>query len=211
MAGEAVVPGLICQGNITLTGGGSILPNVTRANLELEQNVEHHIPFTQWRVWNAFETNLPGTAASDDLALIGGTFGTNAPSIQAGDLKAAGATTRYARCVVAVPHNFQTGYTVKIRVHAGMKTTVADVSCTVDFSAYRSGEDDTVGSDLVTTSATNINSLTEADFDFVVDAATLLPGDLLDIRMAIACNDGATATAVIPYVGSVAMLFDIRG
>lgn len=211
MAGEAVVPGLICQGNLTFTAGGSILPNVTRANLALEQNVEFHIPFTAWRVWNAFETNLPGTAATDDLALIGGTFGTNAPSIQGGDMKALGSTTRYARCIVAVPYNFQTGYTLKIRAHAGMKTTIADVTCTIDFSAYRSGEDDTVGSDLVTTSATTMNNTTETDIDFVVDAATLVAGDLLDIRMAIVCNDGATVTAVIPYVGNVALLCDIKG
>lgn len=211
MAGEAIVPGLICQGNITITGGGSILPSVTRANLALEQGVEHHIALTDFRVWDAMATVLPGTAATDDLALVGGTFGTNPPSIQGGDLKAAGATNRYARCIVAVPHNFQTGNTVKIRVHAGMKTTVADTSCTIDFVCYRSGEDDTVGSDLVTTAATTMNSLTEADIDFTVDSATILPGDLLDIRMHVACNDGATVTAVIPYIGSVAMLYDIRG
>jgi hypothetical protein len=154
---------------------------------------------------------LPGTAATDDLALIGGTFGTNAPSIQAGDLKAAGATTRYARCVFQLPPEFVIGGTVQIRTHAGMKTTVADTSCVVDFSAYRSNLEDGVGSDLVTTAATTINSLTEADKDFAVDSATLLPGDYLDIRMLVTCTDAATGTAVIPFIGSVEVLLDIRG
>lgn len=203
-----VIGDLVVQGDLIVTGD---LPDIDRADLSLEQNACYLIPWTYWRVWDAFQTNLPGTAATDDLALIGGTFGTNAPSIQAGDLKAAGATTRYARCVVRIPPEFQTGNSVTIRAHAGMKTTVADTSCTIDFSAYRSDLEDGVGSDLVTTAATSINSLTEADKDFVVDSTTLLPGDYLDIRMAITCTDGATVTAVIPFVGSVELLLDIRG
>lgn len=199
---------LVVQGNLTVTGN---LPEITRDDLTTDQNQEYVIPFENWRVWDAFQTNLPGTAAADDLALIGGTFGTNAPSIQAGDLKAAGATTRYARCCVRIPAEFVTGGTVIIRAHAGMKTTQADGTCTIDFSAYKSDQEDGVGSDLVTTSATSINSTTEADKDFTVDSTTLLPGDLLDIRMAIACNDGATGTAVIPFVGMVALVIDVKG
>lgn len=202
------------EGNLHITGNlvvGGNMPTIDRSDLELESNACYLIPWEAWRVWDAFATVLPGTAATDDLALIGGTFGTNAPSIQAGDLKAAGATTRYARCVLRIPPEFQTGQSVTIRAHAGMKTTVADTSCTIDFSAYRSDLEDGVGSDLVTTAATAINSLTEADKDFSVDSATLLPGDYLDIRMAITCTDGATATAVIPFVGSIELLLDIRG
>jgi hypothetical protein len=195
----------------TVTFAGSVFPTWDRTDLTIDQSVEIFIPWTFWRIWDAFHTNLPGTAATDDLALIGGTFGTNAPSIQAGDLKAAGATTRYARACVDVPPEFVTAGTFIIRAHAGMKTTVADTSCTIDFSAYRSDLQDAVGSDLVTTSATTINSLSESDKDFTVDAATLLQGDLLDIRMAITCTDGATGTAVIPFVGGVWLVLDIRG
>lgn len=210
MAGELVIPsGAICQGNMTITG--NILPAISRLKLATDQSAVHLIPWEAWRTWDAYATNLPGTAASDDLGLINGTWATNTPSIQAGDLKAAGATTRRAACVVQIPPNFVTGGTVKIRAHAGMKTTVADVSCTIDFEAYRSDKEDGVGSDLVTTAATTVNSTSEADKDFTVDSATLLPGDYLHIRMSIACNDGATATAVIPFVGAVALLLDIQG
>lgn len=200
---------VVIQGNLTVTG--SIQPALDRSDLALESAACYLIPWQAWRVWNAFETNLPGTAASDDLALVGGTFGTNAPSIQTGDLKNAGATDRYARCVFQIPPEFQTGNTVTIRAHAGMKTTVASASATIDFEAYRSNLEDGVGSDLVGTAATTINSLTEADKDFTVDATTLLPGDYLDIRMKVSVNDSATVTAVIGFVGSVEVLLDIRG
>lgn len=209
MPTPAILPGAVVQGDLTVTG--SILPAIARTKLTIDSETCFLIPWEAWRVWDAFATNLPGTAASDDLALVGGTFGTNAPSIQAGDLKAAGATTRYARCVVQIPPEFVTSGTIKIRAHAGMKTTVADNSCTIDFQAYRSDLEDGVGSDLVGTSATTINSTTEADKDFTVDSTTLLPGDYLDIRMVIACNDAATVTAVIPFVGSIELLIDIRG
>lgn len=199
---------VVVQGALIVTGA---LPEIVRSDLTTDQQQIFLIPWEAWRVWDAFATNLPGTAATDDLALVGGTFGTNAPSIQAGDLKAAGATTRYARCVVQIPPEFVTGGSVIIRTHAGMKTTVADTSCTVDFSAYRSNKEDAVGSDLVTTSPTTINSLTKANKDFTVDSTTLLPGDYLDIRIAVACTDAATGTAVIPFIGSVEVLLDIRG
>jgi hypothetical protein len=209
MAASNLYGDVTVQGDLTVTG--DLLPAINRTDLATESLASFEIPWTAWRVWDAFSTNLPGTAATDDLALIGGTFGTNAPSIQAGDLKAAGATTRYARCSVQVPYNFVTGGTVKIRAHAGMKTTAADTSCTIDFSLYLSNEEDGVGSDLVTTAATTINNTTEVNADFTVDSTTLLPGSWVDIRMAINCTDGATVTAVIPFVGSCEMLYDVQG
>jgi hypothetical protein len=200
---------VVIQGNLTVTG--SIQPALARTDLSLDSGACYLIPWEAWRVWDAFATVLPGTAASDDLSLTGGTFGTNAPSIQTGDLKNAGSTTRYARCVFQIPPEFQTGNTVTIRAHAGMKTTVASAAATIDFEAYRSNLEDGVGSDLVGTAATTINSTTEADKDFTVDATTLLPGDYLDIRMTVLVNDTATATAVIGFVGSVEVLLDIKG
>lgn len=169
------------------------------------------IPLISWRVWDALHTNLPGTAATDDLALIGGTFATASPVIQAGDLKAAGATNRRARTMVQLPHNYVAGETILLRAHCGMVTTIADVSCTVDFEVFKSDGEAGIGSDLCTTAATTINSLTDADKDFTIDGSGLNPGDMLDIRMTVACNDAATATAVIPQVGSTKLLCDTKG
>lgn len=197
------------QGDLQVNG--DILPKQPRSMLELESSKVYPIPLTFFRVWDALQTNLPGTAATDDLALITGTLGTASPIIQAGDLKAAGATTRYARVQVTLPPEYVAAETVLVRAKAGMTTTIADTSCTIDFQVYRVARDGTVGSDICATAATTINSTTHADKDFTITATTLAPGDLLDIRMAITCTDGATVTAVTPTVDQVELVLDIRG
>ncbi len=92
-----------------------------------------------------------------------------------------------------------------------MQTTVADVAATLDVEALESDGDGGVGSDLVTTVAQDINSLTLSDNDFTIDASALAPGDMLDVRIAVTVNDAASATAVIAAIGAVSLLCDIRG
>lgn len=196
------------QGSLSVTGTS---PAKGRSDLTQEDNARLKIPFEAWRVWDAFGTLLPATPASDDLGLVGGTFGTNSPSIQTGDLKAAGSTTRRARVTVNLPHEYVAGQSVTIRAKCKMKTTVADTAATIDFEVYRSGDDESIGSDLCATAATTINSLTAADKDFTVTPATLMPGDTLDIRMSLLVNDAATGTAVIGLVGGVEVLIDVKG
>lgn len=199
---------VIIKGNLTVQG---TKPAYERTDLTQENNARFKIQPTEWRVWNAMQTVLPGTSASDDLGLYGGTFGTGSPSIQTYDLKNAGATTCYARCTFQLPYNYVAGQSVTIRAHAGMLTTVASATATIDFEVYRSDDEAGIGSDLCTTAATTINSLTLADKDFTITPASLLPGDTLDIRMAVAINDSATGTAVIGIVGSVEVLLDVKG
>lgn len=166
----------------------------------------------EWRVWDALQTNLPGTAATDDLALHTGTWGTDAPYITSDDVKNT-TTTRRAACIKALPSNYADAQGVKILAWAGMQTTVASSSCTVDFEVWRiDHEDGTLGSaDLVSTAAQTINSLTEDDVTFDLTTTTLSAGDLLYIRMTIACTDSATVTAVIPSIWTVQILADTRG
>jgi hypothetical protein len=168
------------------------------------------IPWTAWRVWDAVQTNLPGTPATDDLGLIGGTFATAPPSIQTGDLKAAGATTRYARAQVELPWDYEAGQSVTLRFHAGMVTTISDGTATLDVEAYESDEEVGISADLCATAAQSINSLTFADIDFTITPTTLAAGDMLDVRIAIAINDTATGTAVIGCVGAAKLLCDVR-
>ena len=111
----------------------------------------------------------------------------------------------------AIPDNYEAAADVVLRLHAGMKTTVADTTATVDAEAYKSDEEAGISSDLVTTAAATINSLTLSDVDFTISGGTLSPGDLLDIRIAVAINDGATGTAVIGQIGAVKLLCDTRG
>lgn len=154
---------------------------------------------------------LAPSPSADDLMLVGGTFGTNSHSIRSIDVKALGAVTLRTRVMIHMPHNYESAATTKIRFHAGMVTTVADTTATIDCEAYKTDEDAGVGSDLVSTSATTINSLTSADVDFTLDASTLTPGDTLDVRVTIAVNDGATGTAVIAQFGACQLLCDVRG
>ena len=169
------------------------------------------IRLTGLRVWDAFHTNLPGTAATDDLALAGTTFGSTAPVITAGDCKALGATSRYARFMVELPECYEAGETVTLSLSAGMVTTVASSSCTVDVECYKLDKITGIGSDLCTTSATTINSLVFAAKVFTITPSGLTAGDVLDVRLTIACNDAATGTAVTPTIAGIDLLCDIRG
>jgi len=93
-----------------------------------------------------------------------------------------------------------------------MITTVADTTATLDCEAYKlqADPDDALGSDLVSTAATTMNSTTFADIDFVVTPTGLSPGDILDVRIKTTVTDGAGATAVIAGVTSARLLCDVR-
>jgi len=179
--------------------------------LKQDDNFIFPVKLTDFRTWDAAATNLPGTAASDDLALITGTFGTNPLRIQAGDLKAAGATTRRAIVEVTLPECYVAGETVTIKVYAGMVTTVADTSCTVDIEAYKRDKTGSIGSDLCATAAQSINSTTLAAKSFTITPTTLSPGDVLDVRVSITCTDAATGTAVTPTIAAFDLVCDVKG
>lgn len=207
----ARIPDGLRVGASLIVEPGATIQGFSRASLDQQSLSAVFIPWHAWRVWDSIATNLPSAGANDDLGLLGNTFGTGSPTIETGDLKAAGATTRYARAQVALPLEYDAAADVVLRFHAGMKTTVSDGTATIDVQAYRSDTEGGVGSDLVTTAATTINSLTLADKDFVVSAGTLSAGDVLDLRVAIAINDTATATAVIGQIGAAWLLCDTRG
>lgn len=202
--------GISVNSSLTVKPGTSVR-GLKTSSLDQESLKPFVVDLTTFRVWDAIGTTLPSAAANDDLGLISGTLGTSAPTIETGDLKAAGATTRYARVQIAMPKEYDSAADVVLRIHAKMQTTVADTSATVDVEAYKYDEDGGVGSDLISTSATSINSETGADYDFTVNAATLEPGSILDVRVALAINDGATGTAVIGRIGAVTLMCDTRG
>lgn len=200
--------GTVYFAGTTQVGGSGI----GRTYLTQNSTQKYMLDFERWRVWNAYASSLPAAGTADDLGLYAGAWATGAPYIATQDLKAAGATTEYARITFCLPPEYVAGQTVTIRAAAGMITTVADTTATIDFECYKSDNDSTIGGgDLVTTSATTINSTTFANKDFTVTATALSPGDVLDIRMAIAVNDAATVTAVIGAAAAVWMLLDIKG
>lgn len=203
-----IVGDLEVVGDIKPTG--NITPGPTRASLRQDNEAVYPIPMVDWRVHDALQTTLPGTSASDDLGLYGQTFGTSQPLIRTFDVKTL-STSLYARTQVRMPAEYVAGETVKIRLNSGMITTVADTSCTADVEAYRVGKDNSLGSDLCTTSATTMNSLTFAAKDFTITPASLSAGDVLDVRIRVTVVDSATATAVIGAFADVALVCDIKG
>lgn len=168
------------------------------------------IPPTAWRVHDAMGTNI-GTAGNDDLGLLSGTIGTAGTYLTSGDLKSAGATTRYARVQVPLPPEYYAAETVTVRLYTDM-TAAADASATVDVQCYEMSKSaGTVGSDLCTTAATDCNSTTAAAKDFTITSTGLSPGDILDIRIAATVTDAAGVADVSVYIYQVALLLDIRG
>jgi hypothetical protein len=192
--------------NYTIAGNADI------ATTKLAQRVlaESIVPLTQARTWNAVATNLPAAASGSDLGLVSGTWGTNPARITAGNVRTIGATTSRLYMAIPIPANYEDGQTIQLQIRAKMETTVADVSCTIDAEAYV-GADGAVGSDLVTTPAQSMNSLSAAAYTFTINATGVDPGDLLEVRLSIASNDAATATAVTPAIYSIALLCDTRG
>ena len=201
---------VLFQKDVTILGAK---PTLNRSSLVQDNLAKYAIPWTAWRVFDAFHTNLPGTPLTDDLGLVGGTFGTVAPSLQTEDHKSAGAKNNFARCFVTLPPEYVSAETVQIRIVAGMKTTLSDGTATIDCIVHESDLDDTISADLVTTNATTINTLvpTMSTVDFTVTPTALLPGDILDIRIQTAINDSSGVAAVIGFIGAAFLLCDIKG
>lgn len=212
MATPVTIDGdLVVSGDIRVTG--SLTPAKAKsAILAQAENQVFPIRLTDFRVWDNMAALLPTAGATDDLGIIEGTFGTATPSLRTEDLKAAGATNNRARVLVHLPWEYVAAQSVTLRFKAGMITTVADTTATLDCEAYKLQDDpdDAIGSDLVSTSATTINSTTFANIDFTVTATSLSPGDILDVRITTAVNDAATGTAVIAGITSSKLLADCR-
>lgn len=194
-------------GNLQVDG---TLPSYSRANLAQDPAAVFAVPLVNVRVWDALATNLPATGGTDDLGLYGGTFGSATPKISTGDVKAGGCT-RYGRFQFQLPAEYDAGQTLTLRLHAGMTTTVADGSATVDVECYKSDSEAGLGSDLCATAAQSINSLTDADKSFTITPTGLAAGDVLDIRLTVVVADTSTGTAVIADIGAIEMLVDIKG
>jgi hypothetical protein len=212
MASPVTIPGdLVVAGSIRVNG--TISPPLAKSGiLALAELQAFPVPLTDFRVWDAMQTNLPGTPATDDLGLVGGTFGTATPSLRSEDLKTLGATNKRARVLVQLPWEYQSGQSVTLRFKAGMITTAADGSATLDCEAYKLQDDpdDAIGSDLVSTSATTMNSTAFGNIDFTITPTSLSPGDILDVRVTCAVSDAASAAAVIAAISSVKLLCDVR-
>jgi hypothetical protein len=201
------------EGDVRITGNLQVdgdMPTYARSELQQDAAALFTVPLTDLRVWDALATPLPGTPAADDLGLVGGTFGSATPKVSSGDLKNT-TTTRYARFQSRLPAEYDAGETVILRLNAGMETTVASASATLDVECYKSDRAAGLGSDLCATAAQSINSLVLANKDFVFTPTGLTAGDVLDILLTITVTDSATATEVAAVIGAIELLCDIKG
>lgn len=188
-------------------------PSMGLQRSKLASNVlKYNVPLEDLRIFDsATNAVLPNTAASDDLGLDLGVLGTNGLTIQTSDAKAT-TVTQKAKFRIWLPAEYDAGQTLQIVAHAGMLTTVSDGTATIDFEAYAKDEaDGTHGSDLVTTAAQTINSLTLAAKAFSLDATGLANGDEISLLMTVAITDSATATAVLGFVAKLYMQMAVRG
>jgi hypothetical protein len=163
------------------------------------------IPLTQFRVWDALQTNLPGTAADDDLGLVTGTFGTGAPYLRTVDFKASTALA-YGRTQITVPPHYIAGAPITLEIDAGMLTTISDSggSVLVNAAVYRAAAPSV---NICATAAQGANSLTVATKTFTITSTNITPGELLDVRISHGGEDAATATAVIGIITGVRFKF----
>lgn len=166
------------------------------------------LPIEQWRIHDDYDTLLPETAATDDLGFIEGTFGTHSPTLQSDDFGGA-STTMYGRQRFVLPPNYRSGSAITLRAHAGMLTTVADTSATIDFVVHKDDGEGAVGTDICATAATTINSLTLADKDFTITPTGLVAGDTLDIRTTVAATDAGNLGVMKAVIGKVSIRYGI--
>ena len=158
-----------------------------------------------------FLIELWGTPANNALEVVGGTHGTNAPSLQTPDFKNNSAAATYtARGELQLPWEYIAAGSVTVRLHAGLLTTDSDQACTVDLTVYKSDEDSTSTGDLCATAATDMNTTVFADLDFTITSSTLSPGDLLDVQISVSADNDDDTGAMKACIGSVQLLCDVR-
>lgn len=206
MANPTTFPGdVVVAGNVRVTG--TISPLKNKADVLANESHEQVIPLTHWRVWDAIATNLPATPATDDLGLVGGTFGTASPLIQTVDFGGT-STTGYARAQITVPPDYVAGQSFTMRFHAYCLTTLADTTLTLDCAVYRSDEEIGISADLCAAAvANNIKSLTPADVDFAITATAMNPGDILDVRVSINGVDGGDLGVMRGVIGATKIVY----
>lgn len=187
---------------------------MTRSNIDSDSGSVIEIPLHGWRIWDNVAANLGATPTStDDLAYNAGVYGTGIEYLATKDYNGAavGAVIHYARQRITLPFNYVAYSSVSIRLCGGMLLAVASVSGTALVEAYVCARSKLVsGSNLVTTAATTINSLTFADTDFALTSSALVAGTVLDLRVRITM-ESVTATSHFGAISHTEAILTLQG
>lgn len=157
------------------------------------------IALTSGVVFDANQTKLPGTAAADDMGLIGTALGTGGITLQGVDF---GGTTadEKAGFEVVLPADYAAGGALTLKAHAGMLTTVSDGTATLDAEVFSDDGDGTVSADICATAAQSINSLTLATKSFTITPTGLVAGQRLYVRLSFAASDTGNLGVMIQTI-----------
>lgn len=174
------------------------------------------IPLVSGHTWDSLAVNIPATAGNDDMGLVTGTPGTNAPQLQGLDVGGGGSETDAGSVgfQFVVPDWYTTGGTMTLQILAGMLTTVAQTTAKIYVKAWvpdYANKDGTVG--VLNNGATgvSINSLTFATVEFLIDddlaAHVLAPGDVVQLQIQAKVNDTTDAGVMIPCIRDIRVAF----
>ncbi len=182
---------------------------ITRASMLQEDLAIYNVPFTEFRK-AADNTLLPTASDATSMAHVVGTFGTSSPMLTS-TAGAGASTSETARVSLVLPVEYVAGETVTLRVHC-RTSDLAVTSSTLDAEAYESDTEGGVSAALISASPENINSASWVDKDFTVTPTALVAGDILDILLTAAINDGGGGgDGAIVQIGAVQLLLDIKG
>lgn len=159
---------------------------------------------------NDMRTPLAAAGDATNLGIVGNTHGTSSTYLVSTAYNNTNGSET-ARFLFVLPPEYDDGETVTIRVHAHVDTTPYATTATADIECFVPDGEKGISGELCTTVAQDINSATWADHDFTITPTTLTSGDILDIELTIAGNDGGGAANKSMEVGAVQILLDIKG
>jgi hypothetical protein len=182
---------------------------ITRTEMKpLEGNI-YRIKFSDCRVHDALGTVLPNTPASDDFGVTTNTFGTAGTFLETPDLKTLGGQSCYFRFHFTLPPHFDpegtSTFNIKTRTSA-----VADVSSMLTVVGYEISGGQGVG-ERIAADPTDINASTPATNSFPLITTSLVGGDILDVRVLAAVDDGSGASPVVVRVYDMYFSLCTRG
>ncbi len=180
---------------------------LTRAKLAQEDLARFRIPLNQFRIVDAMHTNLPGTAAAANMALIGGTHATAPPTLEGVIATGSATETQNARVTVSLPENYVAGETVTIRVLARTSGGQGEGTKTLDCIVELNDEDGTTTNVTATSPQTITDSFVNKDF--TVTPTALVAGSELDILLTSVIQDSGVDGKL--QILSVDLLCDIKG
>ncbi len=213
-SGNVTIGTLTVTGTMTLpTSAASWVNSIPRAALAQDALARHWLPLRDAVEHDDVDDPLPDAATGAYLGRgYNDTFATDSISLETGDVKNTN-STRYARWPeVHLPADYDDGQTIVLEITAAMVTTLADTSCTLDVEVYAHDGDTTVTGDKYAGAAVDINENVDTFTarTFSLDATGLTSSTILDIRVAIAYNDGQAVNSVYAVIAKAELKYDRR-